>query len=939
MPRSVTRPAIAVAAILCALSPSGSAQQKPVAGPADWGQWESISPQPRGGLSPDGRWIVYGINRSNRENELRVTNVADGTTKTAAFGTQPVFSADSKWLAYAIGFSEAQEEKLRQQKKPIQRKLGIRNLASGDTATLDAVESFAFDAGGTHLAIRRYPPERQASTPAADTQGSTPSEEPSTPGATLIVRELATGRDTSFGNVAEYAWQDKGRLLAFAINADDKTGNGVHLYDPASGSLRVLDSSAAVYSALAWRKDADDLAVLRAKSDETREGSTHVALAWTGVTAGGPPRVMDPASQAGFPSGMRTVPFRRPSWSDDGKVVFLGIAKWQEKAQAAKKETTANGGDAAPEEEPAGVDVWHSRDVDVMPKQKVSAATDRRRSFLSAWHVGDGAFVPLAKAVTEQVTPIRRSALAYASEWTDYAMDRSIGRPAADLSLVDLRTGERTRVKDRVEDAYVQASPGGRYLLFFQADHYWTIDTKTKAIANITKGVPAIFVNRESDATIRQKPPFGVAGWTNNDEAVVLYDRLDLWQVSPNGSGGTRLTDGAAEQVRHRYLRLNPDDEWIDIAKPITVSLFGLWSKKGGFGRIAPGTRQAERLVWQEKSASGLARAKDADVYAYISMAYDDSPDIFVGGAGLKDAKPVTTTNPFQTKFAWGRSDIVEYKSDRGERLQGALYYPAGYEAGKKYPLIVYMYEKLSDGVHRYVSPSERDPYNTSVFTSNGYAVLQPDIVFRPREPGLSVMECVEPAVRKVVAMGVADPARVATIGHSWGGFDSAYLATHSTMFAASVAGAPITNLVSNYGSHHFSSGIAETDHIETGQQRMEVPLYDDLPAYIRNSAVFNIQNMKTPLMIMFGENDGTVFWHQGVEVYNIARRAKKDMVLLVYAGEDHGLRKKANQIDYQRRILQWFGHYLKNEPAAPWITSGVSFLDREAELKKRKKT
>lgn len=919
--------------IVIAFAIGAAAQTKPVAGPADWGQWESISPQPRGGLSPDGKWLVYGINRSNRENELRVTNVADGTTKIAAFGTQPVFSADSRWLAYGIGYSEAQEEKLRQQKKPIQRKLGLLNLAGGETATVDAVESFAFDAGGTNVAMRRYPPERPASAPAADSHGHAPSDEPSAPGATLIVRELATGRDTSFGNVTEYAWQDKGRLLAFAINADDKTGNGVHLYDPASGSLRVLDSSASVYTALVWRKDADDLAVMRAKNDDKHEGSTYAVLAWTGVAAGSAPRVLEPASQAGFPAGMRTVAFRRPSWSDDGKVVFLGIARWPEKAPAERQEKKED------DEEPAGVDVWHSRDVDVMPKQKVSAANDRRRTLLSAWHVVDGTFVQLAKSFTEQVTPIRRSALAYAGEWKDYAMDRSIGRPAADLYLVDLKTGERTRVKDRVEDAYVQASPGGRYLLFFQADHYWTIDTKTKAVANITKPVPAVFVNRESDATIRQKPPFGVAGWTNKDEAVVLYDKHDLWHVSANGSGGVRLTDGAAEQVRHRYVRLNPEDEWIDTDKPIAVSLFGIWTKKSGYGRIAPRARQAERLVWLDKSVGSLGRAKDADVYSYVVMSFEDSPDIFVSGSELQAARPVTKTNEFQERFAWGRAEVVEYKSDRGERLQGALYYPAGYEPGKRYPLVVYMYEKLSDGVHRYVSPSERDPYNTSVFTNNGYAVLHPDIVFRPREPGLSVLECVEPAVRKAIAMGVADPARVASIGHSWGGFDSAYLATHSTMFAASVAGAPITNLVSNYGSHHFSSGIAETDHIETGQQRMEVPLYEDLPAYIRNSAVFNIQNMKTPLMIMFGEYDGTVFWHQGVEVYNIARRAKKDMVLLVYAGEDHGLRKKANQIDYQRRILQWLGHYLKNEPAAPWITSGVSFLDREAELKKRKKT
>lgn len=929
-----TRAVVGLIAICITIGYGADARQKPVAGPADWGQWESIAPQPRGGLSPDGRWIVYGINRSNRNNELRVVNIANGTVTVAAFGSQPAFSADSKWLAYGIGYSEAQEEKLRAQKKPIQRKLGLLSLGAAEPATVDAVESFAFNASGTHIAMRRYAPERQGA-PAEPPPG----DDPNTPGATLIVRELATGRDTSFGNVSEYAWQDKGRLLAFAINADDKTGNGVHLYDPSSGSLRVLDSSPAIYTALVWRKEADDLVVLRAKADERREGSSFVALAWTGITAGAAPRVLDPTTERAIPAGMRTVHFRRPSWSDDGKIVFLGIGRWDEKSQPAKKETTNGGDTAATDDEAAAVDVWHSRDVDVMPKQKIAARNDRQRNLLSAWHLADGRFVQLAREATEQVAPVRRTQLAYAASWKDYAMDRTIGRPAADLYLVDVNTGERTRVKDRVEDGYVQASPGGRYLLFFQGDHYWTIDTKTRAIANITKPLQTTFVNRESDATIRQKPPFGVAGWTPGDEAVVLYDKFDLWQVSANGSGGVRLTDGTAEQVRHRYVRLNPDDEWIDPSKPIAVTLFGIWTKKSGYGRVMPGARQAERLIWDDKSVGSLARAKDADVYTYIVMGYDDSPDVFVADASLKGARAITKTNEFQTKFAWGRAEVIEYKSDRGERLQGALYYPAGYEPGKKYPLVVYMYERLSDGLHRYVSPSDRDPYNTSVFTSQGYAVLQPDIVFRPREPGLSVIECVEPAVRKVVAMGVADPARVGSIGHSWGGFDSAYLATHSTMFAASIAGAPITNLVSNYGSHHFSSGIAETDHIETGQQRMEVPIYEDLQAYIRNSAVFNIHTMKTPLMIMFGENDGTVFWHQGVEVYNIARRAKKDMVLLVYAGEDHGLRKKANQIDYQRRILQWFGHYLKNEPAAPWITSGVSFLDREAELKRRKKT
>jgi dienelactone hydrolase len=521
-------------------------------------------------------------------------------------------------------------------------------------------------------------------------------------------------------------------------------------------------------------------------------------------------------------------------------------------------------------------------------------------------------------------------------------MDRSIGRPAADLSLIDLATGERTKLKDRVDDHYATVSPGGRYVLFFQDDHYWTIDTATHAIVNITKAAATSFADRESDATVKQKPPFGVAGWLAGDAAVLLYDKVDIWQIAPDGSRAARLTSGGADQIRHRYIRLDPDDEAIDPEKPIYLSLFGLWSKKSGFARLRLGTGGApaavETLVFADKSLQRLARAKSTDTFQYVVERFDQPPAIVVGGATLADAKPVVKTNAFFDEYAWGRSEIVEYRSDRGERLQAALFYPAGYEPGRRYPTVVYLYERLSDGVHRWVSPSEREPYNIAAFTSLGYAVLEPDIVFRPREPGLSVVECVTPAVKKVVQMGVADSRRVGVVGHSWGGFDTTFLATHTTdVFAAAVAGAPITDLVSNYGNHHWSSGIAETDHIETGQQRMEVPLWEDLPAYIRNSAVFNVQNMKTPLLIEVGDGDGTVFWHQGIELYNVARRARKDVVLLAYAGEDHGLRKKPNQLDYHRRIVEWFGHYLKGEPAPEWITNGVRYLDRERELKELK--
>jgi dienelactone hydrolase len=509
--------------------------------------------------------------------------------------------------------------------------------------------------------------------------------------------------------------------------------------------------------------------------------------------------------------------------------------------------------------------------------------------------------------------------------------------PAGDLSLVDLTTGERAGIKQNLrDDRYIQASPGGHYLLYVQDDNYWTVNIRTRALANITKNVSTSFVDRDSDFTVRQKPPFGVAGWTKDDASVWLYDKFDVWEITPDGSGARKLTDGDKDQIRHRYVRLDPEDEFIDTAKPVYLSIFGIWSKKSGYSRIDAG--REEHLKWEDRSITRLTKARDASIFAFSVESFEESPNYFVG-ADLKESKKVTNTNAFQSNYDWGRSELIEYKNTEGRRLQGALFYPAGYQPGKTYPMVVYVYEKLSDGLHRFVAPSERSYYNASAITSHGYFLLMPDIVFRPREPGVSVADCVTAAVNAVLARGTVDPKRIGVVGHSWGGFDTTYLATHTNLFAAAVAGAPITDLVSNYGNHHWSSGIAETDHIETGQQRMEVPLWEDLDAYIRNSAVFNVQKMTTPLLIEVGDSDGTVFYHQGIELYNIARRAKKNVVLLVYAGEDHGLRKKADQIDYQRRIFAWFGHYLQGEPAAPWIENGETYLEHQQTLRMLKGT
>ena len=937
--------------LLALLAADPSAQSKPTLKPADYDQFETLLPGAgRGGLSPDGKWFSYSVTKVGGDSELRVSQPGGSVVKTIPFATGASYTANSQWIGYSIGVSPAETERLQAARTPVRRKLGLYNLVSNTESIVDGIESFTFDRTGRFVAMKRYapaPPAGAASAPAAPPAGgrgagapAAPANAPAPLGTTLIVRNLSSGADTTFGNVTEFSWQPKdgASVLAMVISAEGQAGNGVQVYDAGSSVLRVLESTPADYSAAVWRDDSADLLALKSKNDEKRDGPTQVVMAWMSV---GDPNekliAFDHTSAGKLQPTQRVVTFRRPSWLSgiwsSGPGILLGVADWPMKPATPENGRGAGGrGAGAAANEKPDVDVWHWNDAIVNPRQKLSMAADRRRNLPAVWRPVPGDFTVIGKSFDETVTPIRNQPAALVSEFSNYLMERSIGRGAADWLLVDLTTGARTPLKAKV-GGILSVSTGGKYALFSQDGHYWTVNLATKQVTNITSQIKTSFTDVDSDSTSPERPMFGSAGWTKDDEFVVLYDKFDVWRVSPTGSGGTRLTNGAGEQVRHRIVNLA-----VQPGEPLEldgafVSLFGTTSKKSGYGRLAAnGT--VSRLIFLDKSVGALAKAEKADVYSYRVAAADDSPDYFVGGAELTSAKQVTTSNAFLSKYAWTRAELVDYVVTRGRQkipLQGILHYPANYEPGRKYPMVVYLYEKLSDGFHNFQNPTERDYYNGTALTQNGYFFFQPDIVFTPREPGVSMAECVTAAVNKVVSMGAVDGSKVGVMGHSWGGFDAMFLSTHTKLFAAAVSGAGISNLVSNYGNHHWSSGIAETDHIETGQQRMVVPLYDDLPAYIRNSAVFGVSTMTTPLLLMTGDNDGTVYWHQSVELYNIARRAKKNVVMLVYNNEDHGLSQRRNQIDYHRRIHAWFDHYLKGAPAQPWITEGVSALAREA--------
>ena len=936
---------IIAVAVLCTApvtAPTLAAQDstKRALTPADYGKWESLGFGSE--VSPDGKWLAYPVNRVNEEIELRITPLDRDTTIVVHYARNPSFSEDGRWLAYAIGVSPKEQKQLQKARKPIHTRLGLRNLLTGDTISIADVAGFTFSHDSRFLAMRRYPPEG-----ARDRKYR---------GVDLVVRDLSSGVEVNFGNVSEYAWQDKGGLLAMLIDAEGQLGNGVQVFDPVSGRLRTLESERTRYEQLTWRKDDDDLAAMRVRADDKHfEDSTYVVVAWRDLAGKRTvPFVFDPDSTAGFPTDMRVVTYAGIRWSDDAGTIYFGIKERQVKEPEAKDSTTAKGdstkGDStkasrdstAPrrgrgaaaddDEEPSTVEIWNARDVEIYPEQKVRANRDRERNHLVAWHLDDGKFVRLGTELTEDVVLAKGDRWAIGSDGTPYDSARMFGPVYRDLYRIDVATGDASLLAKKVQYA-LGPSSSGKYLMYLSHDQYWTVDLGTGKKTNITEGLPTSFVDQEDDHPVEQKPPFGVAGWTKDDKSVLLYDKYDMWEVRPNGSGATRLTDGATDSVRYRRVRLDPDEEFVDTSKPIYLSTYGEYSKRYGYSRLSG--RKLERLVWEDANVGRLTKAKDADVYLYVLQDFDRSPNLYVAGPNLANARRVSNTNPFQNEYRWGHAELIEYANTWGKPLQGALFYPADYEPGKQYPMIVYIYEIRSPSVHQYVVPSSRSAYNTTVWTSQGYFVLQPDIVYRDRDPGRSAVAAIVPAVKTVLATGMVDSTKVGLTGHSWGGYQTAFVVTQTNIFSAAVAGAPLTDLVSMYLSVYWNSGSTDARIFEISQGRMQVPFWEDIDAYVANSPVFHVEDLHTPLMVAQGTEDGAVDFNQGVEYYNAARRARKDFVFLVYEGENHGNRQKANQIDYHNRIMEWFNHYLKGEPAPDWITKGVSYLDQEQAKKK----
>jgi dipeptidyl aminopeptidase/acylaminoacyl peptidase len=954
-------PAALIAAALLISAALAQTAKRPLTH-RDYDGWHSIVGQR---LSNDGKTLAYGVFPQEGDGEVVVRNLVTGKEQHEPAGERPqappataeegpppeprgvtiAFSADSRTLVFSAFPDRAAVAKAKKEKKTGDQApkdaMVILDLASGKATRIERVKRFQIaEKASGYLAYLREAPETttpppQPAKPAAagdeDQQrggrggagGGARGPRPEF-GSDLVVRSLADSTERTIPDVVEFSLSADGAQLLYAVSARDAAKNGVFAVHPGSADApSPLLAGKGKYSHLTWDENQNQLAFLSTHDDPDSKQPKWKLYRWQRQAPAA--SVLASAEMPGFRGEFVISDKGNVSFSKDGTRVFFGCGP----PPPEKKDDAAD----ASADDKAVVDLWSYKDDYIQPIQKVRAARDRDRTYTAVYLIPEHKIVQLADATLPDVTPSESPRWVLGSDDRVYRPLRDWDEAYADAYAVDATTGTRTLILKK-HRGNLSWSPAGRYLLWFDGKDWNTISMPDRKTVNLTASLGVKFFNEDAD-TPGTPGPYGTAGWTKDGNSVLLYDRYDIWRVSPDGSGAKNITSGYGRrhELRLRYIRTeveNPRERWIDPARPVMLQAENLKTWETGLFRASLEGGEPKQLLMANKYFSAPVKAKDADVYLLTEQSFNEFPDLLTTDGTFKELRKVSDANPQKARLLWGTAEIVPFKNSDGVPLTAALYKPENFDPHKKYPMLVYIYEKLSDRVNRFVDPRPSHSINISYYVSNGYLVLTPDIVYTTGYPGQSALKCVLPAVQAVVDRGFVDEKAIGIQGHSWGGYQIAYMVTQTNRFRAVAAGAPVADMISAYDGIRWGTGIPRQFQYERTQSRIGGSIWQYPTRYIENSPIFWADRVQTPVMILHNDGDDAVPWYQGVEFYLALRRLGKEVYLFVYNGEPHGLRKRPNQKDYTIRLQQYFDHYLKGAPAPEWMQKGVPYLERQ---------
>jgi dipeptidyl aminopeptidase/acylaminoacyl peptidase len=895
--------------------------------------WQSIG---NSDISKDGKWINYSISPQEGDSKLVLTTSKRETIKEADRAMDVAFTHDSKHLVFLIKapFEELRQAKIKK-KKPEEMptdSLAIFSLQSKQLFKTSDVKSYKLaEVGSSFIA---YLKKTTIDTSKVDTsdkksKAAKPKEKEIND---LFVRNLANGSERVFKNVESYNFNKAGNLLYFVQKATEGDSiakdAGLYTYEPANQKLKHISQGKGDYKNITFDENGKQLAFTAYKGSEKSlrklfnlyyyKGSADTAI------------ILANTNTTGVPTDWSVSENGQIRFSDDGEKLFFGLAPIP-----AIKDTSLV------DFETAKVDIWHWQDDFLQSQQLVNLKLDLSRSYLSVIYPAH--LIPTVIALADETLP--NTSLSKSAN-NDYVLATTdVGRRIEsqwqtgtfqDVYLISTKDGKRIKIADSIRGT-ISLSPTGDYVIWFnRTDSSWyAYASKSGQTHQLNQHLAMSFSDEDFDMP-DDPGPYGIAGWTKNDEYVFINDKYDIWAFDPDGKNSRNVTngDGRRNKVTYRYIDLEghslpasrrSQDEPIELNKPIYLSLFDHLTKENGIAQVNPKTGKSFKTITKGPFTYRQLKApKGISTFIYTKENYEKSPDLYVSSDFNKEIQ-LSSINQQQKDYNWGTTELVKWTTPKGYEAEGILYKPEDFDPSKKYPMISYFYEILSNGLYSYIPPAPTPSrLNISFFVSNGYLVFAPDIRYEIGYPGRSSEEYVNSGVEFLKERAYVDGDRIGIQGQSWGGYQVAHLITRTDMYAAAWSGAPVVNMTSAYGGIRWQSGMNRQFQYERTQSRIGETLWENPELYKENSPLFYLPNVNTPVVIMANDADGAVPWYQGIEMFTALRRLQKPVWMLNYNDDEHNLMKRQNRKDIQIREQQFFDHYLKGQPAPVWLERGV---------------
>ena len=877
-------------------------------------QWQSIKDVI---LSNDGNWMSYTVVPQEGDGILYIKQFKTNQVFTIDRGTQSKFTENNRFLIAKIKptFNETRQAKVGKKKPEEMPKdsLLIVTLSTGNLTKIPAVKSFQIPEFGNDVIAFLNDPK-------TDTKKE---------GAPLYFRDLNTGQERVFNNIGDYAIHPKGEgLMFYQVKTNQKEAK-IGLVSIADTMIKTINSQFYAATNFTWDEQGKQLAYLveRDSTDKALQKNYH--LAYYKHEMDSAQFIFNRAANV-MPSLYTVGGDKKINFSKSGAAFSFGV-----QPLLPVKDTSL------PEFDRVSLDIWNYNDANLQSTQLKSLEASLKSTEGIIYRPSLNQFTYLGKINDRQIQMTMEgdgqvaiatidSNYTIASQWEGYGK--------RDLYTLNTTTGQRQLIQKGLKGSLITPSYDGSLIVFYDeiAKQFKSYNTTTLQTKQIAKDIQFPLYDEDND--VPDEPnAYGIAMWMEDHKSFILYDRYDLWMVDATGLKASQLlTKGRESKKEYRFVNIDADKKFIGFKDQILLKVYSEINKSEGIAILDMGNKNLFTITEQPMHFTTIVGSKKSNQFIVMQEDEKTAANIFPYTLTQQKQTPnaLTSINPQQANYYWMQSQLVKWKAYTGRTAEGILYLPEDFDAKKKYPMIVYFYERNNQTLHNYLPPSPTPSrLNIPFFVSRGYVVFVPDIWYKKGYPGQGAYDYIVSGTRAMVQKGFIDSTRIGLQGQSWGGYQIAYLITKTNLYAAAWAGAPVVNMTSAYGGIRWGAGINRQFQYEKTQSRIGANLWERPDLYIKNSPLFELNKVKTPIVIMSNDADDAVPWYQGIEMFTAMRRLSKPIWMLVYNNEAHNLVERKNRKDIQIREQQFFDHYLKGAPMPIWMSKGVPAIMKGRDL------